>query len=225
MDHTFKLEHEYASTDFTLFESLDVNESIQSGRLLFKTLHLSNDSSGNVIEKTPTTFSDQGADNKKAHKLGSCIPFNNEQHQKAWEMFLVVSRKNLQGSSESSSHLLSYLDSVMTIIETWFTTNKFQNDLKVNRLFHSDDFRSVQIRGNNYTLTESQSIVIKYLYEHFLRNTPEVTSSKIIDVVDEERGTFTSNKRLIDIFKTNKNAYKNLIIQGSVKSHIKINIF
>ena len=225
MNHTFKLEHEYASTDFKLFESLDVNESIQSGRLLFKTLHLSHDSSGNVIEKTPTTFSDQGADNKKAHKLGSCIPFNNEQHQKAWEMFLVVSRKNLQGSSESSSHLLSYLDSVMTIIETWFTTNKFQNDLKVNRLFHSDDFRSVQIRGNNYTLTESQSIVIKYLYEHFLRNTPEVTSSKIIDVVDEERGTFTSNKRLIDIFKTNKNAYKNLIIQGSVKSHIKINIF
>jgi len=225
MDHTFKLEHEYASTDFILFESLAVNESIESGKLLFKTLHLSHDSSGNVIEKTPATFSDRGADNKKAHKLGSCIPFNNEQHQKAWEMFLVVSRKNLQGSSKSSIHLLSYLDSVMTIIETWFTTNKFQNDLKVNRLFHSDDFRSVQIRGNNYTLTESQSIVIKYLYEQFLRNTPQVTSSKIVDVVDEERGTFTSNKRLIDIFKTNKNAYKNLIIQGSVKSHIKINIF
>ena len=224
MDHTFKLEHEYASTDFILFESLDVNESIQSGRLLFKTLHLSHDSSGNVIEKTPTTFSDQGADNKKAHKLGSCIPFNNEQHQKAWEMFLVVSRKNLQGSSESSSHLLSYLDSVMTIIETWFTTNQFQNDLKVNRLFHSDDFRSVQIRGNNYTLTESQSIVIKYLYEQFLGNTPEVTSSKILDVVDEERGTFTSNKRLIDIFKTNKDAYKSLILKSSNKGLQRINI-
>ena len=139
-------------------------------------------------------------------------------------MFLVVSRKNLQGSSKSSSHLLSYLDSVLTIIETWFTTNQFQNDLKVNRLFHSDDFRSVQIRGDNYTLTESQSIVIKYLYEQFLRNTPEVTSSKIIDVVDEERGTFTSNKRLIDIFKTNKDAYKSLILKSSNKSLQRINI-
>ena len=96
MDYTFKLEHEYAHTDFILFESLAVNESIESGKLLFKTLHLSHDNSGNVIEKTPTTFSDQGTDNKKAHKLGSCIPYNNEQHQKAWEMFLVVSRKNLQ---------------------------------------------------------------------------------------------------------------------------------
>ena len=224
MDYTFKLEHEYAHTDFILFESLAVNESIESGKLLFKTLHLSHDSSGNVTEKTPITFSDQGEDNIKAHNLGSCIPYNNEQHQKAWEMFLVVSRKNLQGSSKSSSHLLSYLDSVMTIIETWFTTNQFQNDLKVNRLFHSDDFRSVQIRGNNYTLTESQSIVIKYLYEQFLRNTPEVTSSKIIDVVDEERGTFTSNKRLIDIFKTNKDAYKSLILKSSNKSLQRINI-
>mgnify|MGYP004195723351 CR=1 FL=1 len=224
MDYTFKLEHEYAHTDFILFESLAVNESIESGKLLFKTLHLSHDNSGNVIEKTPTTFSDQGTDNKKAHKLGSCIPYNNEQHQKAWEMFLVVSRKNLQWSSESSSHLLSYLDSVMTIIETWFTTNQLQNDLKVNRLFHSDDFRSVQIRGNNYTLTESQSIVIKYLYEQFLRNTPEVTSSKILDVVDEERGTFTSNKRLIDIFKTNKDAYKTLILKSSNKGLQRINI-
>ena len=112
----------------------------------------------------------------------------------------------------------------MTIIETWFTTNQLQNDLKVNRLFHSDDFRSVQIRGNNYTLTESQSIVIKYLYEQFLRNTPEVTSSKILDVVDEERGTFTSNKRLIDIFKTNKDAYKTLILKSSNKGLQRINI-
>jgi hypothetical protein len=225
MDHTFKLEHEYASTDFILFESLDVNESIQSGRLLFKTLHLSHDGSGNVIEKTPTTFSDQGLDSKEAHKIHSCIPFNNEQHQNAWNMFLDCSRQNLQGTSEHSEFQLRYIDKVMNILENWFYINKLQKELKINRLFLSDDFRSVQIRQQNYILTESQAIVIKYLYEQYLRNTPEVTSAKVINMIDEERGTITSKKRLIDVFKKNKNAYKDLIIQGSVKGHVKINIF
>ena len=119
--------------------------------------------------------------------------------------------------------MIHYLDKVMTLFENWFLINQFQKKLKVQRLFHSDDFRSISIRDIKYNLTESQSLVIKYLYEHFLRGTPEITSQKIISHIDEERGINTSS-RLVDIFKHNKSAYKNLIVSGYVKGHVKINI-
>ena len=222
MDTSFHLPNEYSNTDFTLYKELAVNESIAEDRNLFNTIKISYDGIGNIIEGTPFVFVQQDLDGTDQHKLESCIPLNNKEHEKAWRLFLFCNKKNYNDITESGNNMIRYCDSVLHTYEAWFNENGYNDYLKIKRLIHNDDFRSVKLGDTTFSLTESQSIVIKYLYALLLQGVPQTKSSTVIQHLDEMRGVITTSNRLVDVFKNNKIAYKTLIKRKS--DLISINI-
>ncbi len=59
-----------------------------------------------------------------------------------------------------------------------------------------EDYRSILRDGVQYTLTESQAIITKYLHESYLRGTPDVSNKFLLDLID------TNYVRISDVFKT-----------------------
>ena len=51
MDFNFNINSPSNSMHFILHTNLELNESIDSNRLLFKTIHIFHDNNGNTIEK------------------------------------------------------------------------------------------------------------------------------------------------------------------------------
>jgi len=74
----------------------------------------------------------------------------------------------------------------------------------------SDDFRSVNKDGVEYSLTPKQAQVIKMLFKAQQKGTPELGIGYII----EEVSPGTSKTRLRDIFKQDPKTYKALIEKG-----------
>jgi|TARA_B110000263_G_C15281088_1_gene498357 hypothetical protein len=220
----FKLPLEYVVADFILYENLNVDITLQEKKMLYSTIHLSQSENGDIKEKSPFTYIEKGDYTDDCHKYHSCIEHNNEELKRAWKLYKDINRKNFSATSPKIESLLSYLESVMAIYETWFKKYDFQDQLQLNRLIHSSDYRSVSLRGRKYNLSESQSLVIKYLYENFLQGTPQLSTDSIINNLNNERSTFTTRTRLIDVFKKNKEAYNALIKPGTINGTRIINI-
>jgi hypothetical protein len=72
----------------------------------------------------------------------------------------------------------------------------------------SQDYRSVSIHGKNFTLTSRQAQVIQILDEHRKEGHPDVGQDYIL----EQLGS--PNSRLSDTFKSNRIAWKTLVISG-----------
>ena len=72
---------------------------------------------------------------------------------------------------------------------------------------HSDDFRSINKDGREFTLTPNQAHVVQMLFEAWENKTPDLGQAHIIEEVSPD----TSTKRLRDLFKTNLAAWKELI--------------
>ena len=192
--------------------------------MLYSTTLLSFNPKNKIDENKSTFLTENGDFDINCHKYLSCIEHNNDELKRAWKLFLDINRKNFSATSPKIESHLSYLDSVMAIYETWFKKYDFQDQLQLNRLIHSSDYRSVSLRGKKYNLSESQSIVIKYLYENFLQGTPQISSNSIMDHLDSIRGVYTTKRRLIDVFKNNKEAYNVLIKPGTIDGTRIINI-
>ena len=222
MELSFKLLEEYPNTDFTLYKELAINESLASNLNLCRTINISHDDKGNAIETKPMAFVELKLDNKDQHKLESCIVFNNNEHKRAWDMFLTLNNSNYSNTTRSVNNMIKYLDNVLLLFESWFHEHNFSNHIKIKRIIHNESFRSIKIGNQAFVLTEQQSITIKYLYNLMLQGVPSTTSADVIRHIDESQGIFTTKKRLIDVFKTNKDAYRALIEKKSNTIKIKI---
>ena len=82
---------------------------------------------------------------------------------------------------------------------------------------HSDDYRSVTVRGQNFSLTPRQAQVIQILYENFEQGHPDVGKDYILESLN------TANSRLRDTFKTNLEAWKALIKPGKRRGTHRLN--
>lgn len=222
MKTSFELPKEYPNTNFTLYKELAVNESIAANRNLFKTISISHDDKGNAIEKKPMIFAEIDLKNKNQHKLESCIALNNEQHQRAWNMFLTFNNSNYGNTTKSVNNIIKYLDNVLLLFESWFHEHDFSNYLNIKRIIHNKSFRSIKVENQTFVLTEQQALAIKYLYNLMLQGVPSTTSADVIRHIDESQGIFTTKKRLVDVFKRNKMAYKVLIEKNSDTIKLKI---
>jgi hypothetical protein len=88
-----------------------------------------------------------------------------------------------------------------------------------NRSFtHTEDYRSVVVRGANYTLTTGQAQMIEILHEAFKNGTPNISAAYIMD----RRGT--PNSRWQDTWKGNRDALKALIKTGPSKGTLHLNV-
>ena len=192
--------------------------------MLYSTTLLSFNPKNKIDENKSAFLTENGDFDINCHKYNSCISFNNKELKRAWKLYLGIHQKSFSSMSSSIESLLFYLESVMSCFETWFKKNSLSKHMKLNRLIHSEDFRSLIFKEKPYTLTESQSIVIRYLYENFLQGTKQLKSDTVISHLEETRGTKTSNTRLVHVFQKNKQAYKDLISIGSINGTVKINI-
>jgi hypothetical protein len=97
-------------------------------------------------------------------------------------------------------------------------TSEGEKVIKRIELFtHSDDYRSVVIRGQNFTLTSRQAQVIQILDENRDNGHPDLSQDYILERLG------TANSRLRDTFKTNRDAWKALVRPGSTKGTVRLN--
>jgi hypothetical protein len=83
---------------------------------------------------------------------------------------------------------------------------------------HSDDYRSVNVRGQNFTLTSRQAQVIQILDENRRNGLPEVGKDYLLEKLE------TRSSRLRDSFKSNLLAWKVLVKQGTKKGTVRLNV-
>ena len=79
------------------------------------------------------------------------------------------------------------------------------NGQKSKEFKHSNDYRSVIINGQSFTLTTQQAQVIQILHEAFENGTPSLSAEHILNRIG------TTNHRLIDTFRSNRKAWKALV--------------
>lgn len=120
----------------------------------------------------------------------------------------------------------------MSSLKTWAERNDFRPkslfpDKRERRFKHSDDFRSVTLNDEIFSLTYQQAQVVEILYEAYKNGPSELGQEHILGRLG------TSTSRLIDTFKyqdkktgkkkTSK-AWKILIVSGGTKGSVRLNI-
>jgi hypothetical protein len=83
---------------------------------------------------------------------------------------------------------------------------------------HSDDYRTVTLRGVTYTLTPRQAQIIEILHSAYESGQPDVSVHYILEKLE------TRNGRWQDTFKSNKKARQALISTGSGKGMLRLNL-
>ena len=90
---------------------------------------------------------------------------------------------------------------------------------------HSPDYRSVNLRGVEFSLTSKQAQVIEILHELYEKGTLEVGGQYILERLgDDDSDRINTDNRLRDIFKSRPNAWGNLIVPGGSKGSYRLNI-
>jgi hypothetical protein len=90
--------------------------------------------------------------------------------------------------------------------------------LKSEEFTHSDDYRSVTVRGQNFTLTSRQAQVIQILDENRRNGLPDVGKDYLLEKLE------TPSSRLRDSFKSNLPAWKVLVKTGTKRGTVRLNV-
>jgi hypothetical protein len=83
---------------------------------------------------------------------------------------------------------------------------------------HSDDYRSVTLRGVRISLTSKQAQVIQILHKAYESGNPEVGNATVLEKLE------TGSSRLRDTFRSNPKAWAVLVRQGGTKGSYRLNI-
>jgi len=84
---------------------------------------------------------------------------------------------------------------------------------------HSDDFRTLQFRGQQITLTSMQAQVVAFMFQRHQQGEPEIHQARILTEIE------SSSKRLHELFKRTEGVWNTLIIEGSRKGMRRLDIF
>ena len=87
-----------------------------------------------------------------------------------------------------------------------------------NDFLHSEDYRSINFKGERYTLTSFQAEIIQILHEAYQKNTPEIGQPFILEKINSKRS------RLRDFFKSSPGIWGNVIIPGRKKGTYRLNL-
>jgi hypothetical protein len=86
---------------------------------------------------------------------------------------------------------------------------------------HSEDYRTVSVRGETYTLTLQQAQMIEILHEAYKNGTPEVSIAHILERL--EKKSERNSSRWQDTFKSNPKA-KALVESGIRKGTLRLKL-
>jgi hypothetical protein len=85
-------------------------------------------------------------------------------------------------------------------------------------LTHSEDYRTVNLRGETYALTSQQAQMIQILHEAHKNGKPDVSIALVLEQLEKE------SSRWQDTFKSNPIARKALIKAGIRKGTLRLNL-
>jgi hypothetical protein len=91
-------------------------------------------------------------------------------------------------------------------------------NVAVGPFTHSEDYRSVTLRGKTHTLTSQQAQMIEILHEAHKNGNPDVSIAHIQERLEK------NNSRWQDTFKSNPKAKKALVISGARKGTLRLNV-
>jgi hypothetical protein len=83
---------------------------------------------------------------------------------------------------------------------------------------HSEDYRSVTVRGKPFSLTSRQAQMIEILRDAHANGNPDISIASILERLE------TPNARWQDTFRSNPNARKALIRTGPHKGTLRLNL-
>ena len=86
-------------------------------------------------------------------------------------------------------------------------------------LRHSEDFRTVYLRDQTFSLTSKQAEVVQFMYEHSQRGIHELSQDRILTELN------MTSQRLRDLFRSTPEAWGTLIIPGSRRGMYRLHIF
>jgi hypothetical protein len=77
---------------------------------------------------------------------------------------------------------------------------------------HSDDFRSIVWRGQSFSFTANQALVVRLLWQNYERCTPDVGDEALLNAIDPE----APPRKLTDVFRECA-AWNTAIVAGETK--------
>ena len=142
-------------------------------------------------------------DTWEAHKFGQCFSRS-----------LPNSRRTGSPLESAISHLEALMGRLPLIGESE------DAEYAENEVFkHTEGYTSVNLRGQQCTLTSRQAEVIQLLHEAYRNGTPEMHQEEI-----KAKLSMGDSARLKDRFRSDPDAWKCLITQGQKKGTLRLNI-
>jgi len=92
------------------------------------------------------------------------------------------------------------------------------NGVKDKPFTHSEDYRTVTVRSETYTLTSEQTAMIQILHKAHENGTPDISIAHILEELNKE------SSRWQDTFKSNPTAKRALVRSGKRKGTLRLNL-
>jgi hypothetical protein len=83
---------------------------------------------------------------------------------------------------------------------------------------HSEDFRTVTLRGKSHTLTSEQAAMIRILHVAYVSGNPVVSIAHILEALEKK------SSRWQDTFRSNPSAKQALVSPGPRKGTLRLNV-
>lgn len=163
-------------------------------------------------------------------ELGDCIlPADPQPAKTAQELVALLKRHaaSVLGVMESQvamrtqevasgrlppNSLLALVASGVTPTDESIRTNGEHEDFR-----HSEDFRSVFLRGREYTLTTQQAQIVEMLYDAHKNKTPDLSDDYILDRLGSPGSRFRDSFR-------NSDAWGTLVVSGKRRGTYRLNL-
>jgi hypothetical protein len=92
------------------------------------------------------------------------------------------------------------------------------NGVKDKLFAHSEDYRTVSVHGETYTLTSEQAAMIQILHKAHKNGTPDISIAHILEELNKK------NSRWQDTFKSNPTAKRALVRSGNRKGTLRLKL-
>lgn len=152
------------------------------------------------------------------------ISLNKETYVRLLNDEKVIS-ENLREYPDSPKYLhqKKYIRDVKSYFRYWYSRNDI--NAPENSFIYSEDYRTINLNGVKYYPTSKQAEIIAILHENYLQNTPDISVSTIISLLDDSSST--KYKKLKEFFNSDSESnriYKEVIAKGHRKDTFKLNL-
>ena len=131
--------------------------------------------------------------------------------------WLCVLGKQFKANGDALAKNLLPSNCLLRLVTASELPGSQSRDSPPEQFTHSEDYHTINFRGEPYTLTHTQAAVVRYLHENAERGTPDVSQDTILAEIE------SGAERLRDLFRDSP-LWGTLIVKGKRRGHYKLNI-